>query len=180
MPRRSSLVEHELGRRQLHLQAEDRPLVVVQIELRHHMGQVEVGLPVGVEGADVAPVGPVADHVDAAVGETVRHQAPPLRDQARDQVLAEVVAGARVAGIAFQFRSQKVGIEDVDAHADQRAVLDARAGLGVGGLLLEGSTMRPWASVAITPKFTASASGASMQATVTSAPLAACSASITA
>ena len=49
-------VEHELGRRQLFLVGPDRPVGVVHVERRLHGGQIDVGFPVGVDGADVAPV----------------------------------------------------------------------------------------------------------------------------
>ena len=41
---------------------------------------------------------------------------------ARDDVLAEIVARLRVCGITREFAQQVVGVEDIDAHAGERAV----------------------------------------------------------
>ncbi len=50
-------VVDELGRRRDLRIGPDRPVAVVEIELRDDVGQVDVRLPIGVERADVAPVG---------------------------------------------------------------------------------------------------------------------------
>ena len=86
--------EHELRRRRLRLVGPQRPLGIVQVELRVHLAQIHVRLEVGVERADVAPVlrGLLVLVVEA-VG-VDRH----LVDQRRDDVLAEIVG--RSAGCA--------------------------------------------------------------------------------
>src|SRR4029453_8644904 len=48
--------EYELGRRRLHLVRVQRPLRVVQVELRVDLTEIHVGFEVGIERADVAPV----------------------------------------------------------------------------------------------------------------------------
>ena len=50
-------LEHELRRRQVRLIRAHRPVVVVQVEQRIDGRQLDVGLVVGVDRADVAPVG---------------------------------------------------------------------------------------------------------------------------
>ena len=130
-------VVHELGRRQLRLVGPDRPAGVVQVELRDGGGEVDVGVPVGVDGADVAPVGLGAVALaDAAQVERVRDRLR-LGDHARHDVLAEVVAGARVGHVALERLPQVAGVEDVDAHAGQRAVGLARHRRRLGRLLDE-------------------------------------------
>jgi len=53
----AGIVVHELGRR-VHLAVRpDRPVAVVEVEVGHHLGQVDVGGEVAVDGANVAPVG---------------------------------------------------------------------------------------------------------------------------
>ena len=56
-PRRSSLVEGEFGGRIGIAGGAQRPLAVVQVQRRADRAQVHVGFVVGVDGADVAPVG---------------------------------------------------------------------------------------------------------------------------
>ena len=59
-PRRPSaplFAEHELRRRQIRLIGADRPVIVVQVEQRIDRDQIDVRFVVGVERADVAPVG---------------------------------------------------------------------------------------------------------------------------
>ena len=83
----SLLGEHELGRRRLRLVGAQRPLRIVQVELRVHLHQVHVRVEVGVERADVAPV---LGRLLVLVVEAVREHRD-LGDQRRDDVLAEVV-----------------------------------------------------------------------------------------
>jgi hypothetical protein len=54
------VVEDELGRRQLLLIGPDGPVVVVEAQRRRDADQLQVGLPEGIDGADVAPVGLLA------------------------------------------------------------------------------------------------------------------------
>ena len=126
-------VVHELGRRRDLRKGPDRPVAIVEVELRHHVGQVDIGLPIGVERADVAPIGArriaarlaVAAHARAR--EVMRDRLAVL-DQIRDQVLAEVAARVRIVGVALELVDQEIGVEDVDPHARQRLVRAARLG----------------------------------------------------
>ncbi len=58
-------------------------------------------------------------------------------DQPRNDVLAEIVAGLGVGGVAAQLVGQEFGVEHIDAHAGQRPVRIAGHGRRVGGLLHE-------------------------------------------
>ena len=79
--------EHELRRRRLRLIGAQRPLGIVQVELRVHLAEIHVRLEVGVERADVAPV---LRRLLVLVVEPVRVDRH-LVDQRRDDVLAEIV-----------------------------------------------------------------------------------------
>jgi hypothetical protein len=85
-------VEDELGRRQLLLVGPDRPRLVVEVERGRHARELEVRFVEGIDGADVAPVGTALDQLRAAVLQAVGVDARRARHQARDQVVAEVVA----------------------------------------------------------------------------------------
>ena len=65
----------ELGRRGELDIGPDRPALVVEIERRDDVGEVDVGLPVGVDRADVAPVGfLLGAGAHARGGEAVGHR----------------------------------------------------------------------------------------------------------
>ena len=115
------VVEHELRRRRLfHVRAQ-RPLRVVQVELRVDVAEVHVRLVVGVDGADVAPV---LRRLLVLVVERVRVDRL-AREHARDDVLAEVVMRV-VPRVFLERRNQRLGLEHVDAHGRQARV--GRAG----------------------------------------------------
>ena len=118
-PATGGLVENELGRRQLALTAQDRPLVVVQIELRELTGEVDVGGPERIDRADVAPIGALADTIHAAVGKAVCPDTA-FTDQLGQQVVSKIVAGGVQLGISRKLLEQELGIEHIDAHAGQR------------------------------------------------------------
>ncbi len=100
----------------------DRPGAVVEVELRHKIGQVDIGLPEGVDGADVAPVGFLLKAgLHAAVGETVRDGFAVL-DDVRNDVIAEIVAGIVVLAVLDEQAAQEGPVEDIDAHRGQRMV----------------------------------------------------------
>ena len=85
-------------------------------------GEVDVGVPIRVDGADIPPVGRFAVAcADRALFEPVGERAP-FAHGARDDVLTEIVARLRVYGITREFAQQVVRVEDVDAHAGERAV----------------------------------------------------------
>ena len=149
------VVEHEFRRRQLLLVRPDRPVRGVEVQLGHDVRQRDIRFPEGVDRPDVAPVRNTVVGVDAAFGKIdERIRASPWRRMARDEVLAEVVTGLRVVGIAHELVVQKCGVEHVDAHAGQRAVrLDPAPVCGRGGFSWNAVTRRA-ASTAITPKCT--------------------------
>jgi len=132
------LVVHELGGRELLLVGPDAPVGVVEVERGDDAGEVDVGLPVGVDGADVAPVGRRAGlALDAALGEAVGVDRGPLLDQVREDVLAEVVRAVAVGGVALELLEQEVAVEHVDAHGGERGVGPPGHGRRVPGLLDE-------------------------------------------
>ncbi len=92
----------------------DRPVRVVEVELRIDGDQIHVGFPIGVEGADVSPVlygflVPVLklECIDA-----------PLFDHLGDDVFPEVV-GTDMLGIGHEVFPDSLGPEQVDAHRDE-------------------------------------------------------------
>jgi hypothetical protein len=90
----------------------DGPAVVVEVEDGGDRGHVHVGVVVGLERADVAPVeGFLAILVDEIVGEHF-----VLAEDGGQDVVAEVVLRLRVFGVANEGGEQDVGIENVDAH----------------------------------------------------------------
>ena len=114
------LVVHELGWRQLHLVGRDGPARVVEVEQRVGGGQVDVGVPVRVDRAHVAPVGLfVVARAHGAQLERVRGCLAVL-DGARNDVLAEVVGGVRVVDVVLELPVEVARVEDVDAHARER------------------------------------------------------------
>jgi hypothetical protein len=59
----------------------DRPLAVVNIEFGRHIGQVDIRLPIGVDGSDIAPIGFILHgRAHAGFGEAVRHGFAVLDD----------------------------------------------------------------------------------------------------
>ena len=114
-------VVYKLRRRQLRLIGRDRPAPVVHVQHRIGGGQVDVRIPIRIDGAHIAPVRLGAFAVaHAAELERMRRRLAQF-DRARNDVLAEVVAGRRIGQIAFQLVVQKARIENIDAHAGQRA-----------------------------------------------------------
>ena len=67
----------------------------------------------------------------------------PSRDEARDDVLAEVVARLRVVGVAQQHLVQERRVEHVDAHAGERAAGPAGHRRRLRRLLLEAHDPAP-------------------------------------
>ena len=130
------LREDELGRRLLGDLGADRPVQVVQVELGDDVDQVHIGLVVGVEGADVAPV---ADLLGIDVAEVVGDDAAHAPSSSRDDVPAEIVAGVGILGVFMEGVEEDIGLEDVDAHggADHVRVEAGADGIAVLGLLLE-------------------------------------------
>ncbi len=133
----ADLVVHEFRRWRDLAKSPDRPVAVVQIELRHDIGQVDIGGPIGIDRADVAPIGGrLGVRADAGALEAMRHRFAVL-DDVRNNVLAEVVARVLVGGIAAQFLEQEFGVEHIDAHRRQRHVRLVRHGRRILGLFDE-------------------------------------------
>ena len=128
----------ELGRRSRGHVGEDRPPVVVQLELRAYCAQVHVRVEVGVDRPHVSPVAPIAllsaGHLVLQEVVDVRRVVP---DQPGDDVPAHAVPALAVDRVFPQHVHQHVGIEHVDAHGCQGLVRQARAAGRVGGLLQE-------------------------------------------
>ena len=83
---------HKLGRGGDDLVGPDRPIAVVHIKLWHHIGEIEIGIEIGIERADIAPV--IAGSLgsaDAAVGKPVRHGFAMFHDIGND-ILAKIAA----------------------------------------------------------------------------------------
>src|ERR1700691_5496827 len=125
--------EDEFGGRILLLPGVQRPALVVEVEDRRNGNQVHVGFVVGLDGADIAPVGFLFFiFVAEIVGED-----PVLFDDARNDVLADIVFGGGIFGVGDQYRNQKLCVEKIDTHGGVHFFgMDARA-LGVGGFFLE-------------------------------------------
>ncbi|PAV92443.1 hypothetical protein WR25_20465 [Diploscapter pachys] len=115
----------------------DGPFVVVDVELRDDIGEVDIGLPIGVDRADVAPIGGgLLAGAHAACREAVRLRLAVL-DEVRNDVLAEIARGARRVGVAAQLFDQELRAEDVDAEAGERDVGLARDRRRIGRLFDE-------------------------------------------
>ena len=116
----------------------DRPTIIIKIELRIGSREVDVGIPVSIDGTDIAPVGCLArPRAHRALLEPVRHGLAAGHD-ARNDVLAEIVAGLRVARIAGQFGEKIVGIKDIDTHAGECPIRVVRQTGRIQGLFHEG------------------------------------------
>ena len=103
--------EHELRGRRLHLVRAERPLRIVEVELRVHLAEIHVRVEVGIQGADVAPVlGRLLVLVIEPVGEDRE-----FLHERRNDVLAEIVS-AGTARILFERRAEDVDVEDVNTH----------------------------------------------------------------
>src|SRR5277367_3395034 len=125
--------ENEFGGRILLLPGVQRPALVIEVEDRGDGDQVHVGFVVGLDGADITPVG---FFFFIFVAEIVGEDAM-LFDDARDDVLAEIVFGGGIFGVGDQDGNEQLGIEKIDAHGGVHFVrMNART-LGVGGFFLE-------------------------------------------
>ena len=114
----------------------DRPFLVIHVEIRCDPCQVQVRFPVSVDRADVSPVSGLVALADAAVVEALGVHSI-ARHQMRDEVFAEVVAGAGGHGIPLELFVQKWCVKHIDAHAGERHVRPARYGRRVGRLFDE-------------------------------------------
>src|SRR5437667_259307 len=123
----------KLGRRILVLPGTERPVLVIKIEDRRDADEVHVGFVVGVEGAHVAPVeGVLGVFIDEVVGKDA-----VLRNDARKNVLAKIVAGLGILGVREKDGNQQVRIEDVNSHRSIAVARVVRRLFGDGRLFLE-------------------------------------------
>src|SRR4051812_18314890 len=98
----AATAKDELGRGEIGLKGADRPLVVVHVEQRIDANEVHIGLEVGVERADVPPVG-----VALAVLVTEGKGEHAVRaDRGRNDVAAEIAPRARNVRITAQLFEQ--------------------------------------------------------------------------
>ena len=115
-----------------------RPGAVVQVEDRRHADQIHVGFVVGVDGAHVAPIQSIlAVFVDEVVGEDA-----VLRNDARKNVLAEIVMRLGILGIGKKDGDHQLRVEDVNAHGGVAMSGVVRRLFRRGGLFLEADRRR--------------------------------------
>ena len=100
-------------------------------------GEVEVRFPVRIDRADVAPVRPAFDHVDARVGEAMRKYAMAMSDQVRNHVPAEVMVRRGIVDVTDQRLVEERRVEHVDPHAGDRDVPASRRRFRMRRLFLE-------------------------------------------
>src|SRR5690625_4215969 len=116
----------ELRRRHPRVAGEQRPLLVVEVEDRGDRDEVLVGVVVGVDRADVAPVAVVTLRGSRhdVVLEVVDARQPAL-DEPRHDAAAHVVLGLRVLGVHAQRLDERLGGQDVVAHRGEHLVRGA-------------------------------------------------------
>src|SRR5215510_6357830 len=103
---------HELRRRPQLSIGPDRPVTVVKVKLRRHVGEVDVGFPVGVYGSDITPIWRrLMTGAHAGFGEAVGDGLTVL-DDVGDDVLAEVSARPRFGRVAAELLHQELRLGD--------------------------------------------------------------------
>src|SRR6267143_321710 len=123
----------KLGRRVQVLPGTERPVLVIKIEDRRDADEVHVGFVIGVQGADVAPVeGVLGVFIDEVVGKDA-----VLRNDARKNVFAKIVAGLGILGVREEDGNQQVRIEDVNSHRSIAVARVVRRLFRDGRLFLE-------------------------------------------
>ena len=104
----------------------DRPGPVIKVEFRQNVGQVDIGLPIGIHRSHIAPVGLIGGRfTDTGLGEAVG-DGFAVGNNVRNDVLAEVAAGTVCSGVALEFFN-----EELAAHL---AMLDDVTALLLGEL----------------------------------------------
>ncbi len=125
--------KNEFRGRILLLPGVQRPAFVVEVENRRNGNQIHVGFVIGLDGADIAPV---RFFFFIFIAEVVGEDAM-LFDDARDDVLAEIVLGIGVFGVGDQDGHQELRVKEIDAHGSVHLVGVHARGLGMRGLFLE-------------------------------------------
>ena len=116
---RMAVFVEEFGRRGLFGHGANRPAFVEHVQLRVFADEVDVGAPVAVDGAHVAPVdGALGVATFAGFFEGVRID-DAFAHACRDDVVAEVVRGFGAGGFALQYFVEVFGVKDVDAHGGE-------------------------------------------------------------
>ena len=125
---------HELGRSGDDLVRPDRPFSVIHVQLGHRIGEVDIGFPIGIERADIAPIFlDLLARTNGARREEMRDGFAML-DDIGDDIAAEIALAVGIVRIAAQLLEQELGGEDVDAHGGERDVRLARHGRRIGRL----------------------------------------------
>src|SRR4029077_6760854 len=104
-----------------------------QVENGRDRDEVHVGFVVGVEGADVAPI---KRAIAVFVLEIVSKD-PIFREDAREDIAAEVVRGFGIFGIGNQDGDKQLRIEDIYAHGGVHFFGAVRGALGLRGLFFK-------------------------------------------
>ena len=108
------------------------------------VAQIHVGLVIGVDRANVAPVAQVDLGVALnAIGHEVIGVDRNAFNQARDEIAAKVVMARRRGRILDQRATQQVGIEKVVTHRGETLPGSTRHRTGRGRLLLEAGYAKP-------------------------------------
>ncbi|MDF2874141.1 MAG: hypothetical protein K0R22_824, partial [Sporomusa sp.] len=111
------LIKHRFGRRVIALIGDDRPPVVVEIELWHYVDQIHIGLIVGVNGPDILPVAffPRTHLGQQVINKVIGKDAVTLFDHHRDNMFAKVKIGV-VFPPLFQYFNKLFCGKNVIAH----------------------------------------------------------------
>src|SRR5256885_759262 len=133
-PAKFVLVQDEFRGRLLHLVGPDGPVLIVDVELRAHLAQLEVGVLVGIDGADVAPV---ALRTRLHVLERISKHLAVAGDGYGQDVAAEIVGGGLVGSVRGEQALEQARVEHVDAHGGENGVGAARQRVGRRRLLRE-------------------------------------------
>ena len=102
----------------MRLERADRPFPIIEVQDGIHFHQIHVGLVVGVEGADVPPIG---NGFTVLVAEAIGAHAH-LLDHAGDDILAEIVIAIRAGGVLAKQLIHRPGGEHVNPHRRQAMV----------------------------------------------------------
>src|ERR1035437_9301593 len=91
-----------------------RPLPVVQVQSRSGRAQVHAGGVIGVDGADVAPVGILVKWVAGdVIGLEIVGEHFDASDQAGQDVASKIVRTGFVCGVRVEFAQEQVGGKNV-------------------------------------------------------------------
>src|ERR1022692_1400252 len=127
------LVEGELGRWIGVAGTAHGPLTIVEVELGRDLAQIHVGVVVGLDGADIAPVGDGAFRLTGdAVGLEVVSVDGGVAGELGQDVLAEIVMTVGIFRVGLEQIHKSAGGENVVAHR----------GVDLGGMAGHGRRFR--------------------------------------